>query len=146
MFKVNNRITRTTIEICSKLTVNCLYCYCEHISHLFLIFLSLTLSRYMPAGKILKQLIWSQPAQQRYDNVVTTSLLTLSQRGTVENESCADVGFRRRDNVALLPYQDVATTLLQRRDNIKHWISRPFYYGLFWFLSLHQNVRDLPKC
>ena len=51
-------------------------------------------------------------------------MTTLSQRGTVENESCADISFRRCDNVALLPYQDVATTLLQRRDNIKHWISR----------------------
>ena len=40
-------------------------------------------------------------------------LLTLSQRwGTVENESCADVGFRR-DNVALRRYQDVDTTLPQ---------------------------------
>ena len=37
----------------------------------------------------------------------------------------------RCDNVALRCYQDVATTLLQRRHNIKHWISRPFYYGLF---------------
>ena len=55
----------------------------------------------------------TQLAQRRCDNVVTTSLLTLSQRcGTVENESCADVGFRR--------YQDVATMLLQRRHNIKH--------------------------
>ena len=53
------------------------------------------------------------------DNHVTTSLLTLSQRcGTVENESCADVGFRGCDNVALRRYQDVATTLLQRRHNI----------------------------
>ena len=72
----------------------------------------------MPAGKILKQLIWSQPAQQRYDNVVTTSLLTLSQRGTVKNESCADVGFRRCDNIAPRRYQDVAPTLLQRCQNI----------------------------
>ena len=75
----------------------------------------------------------SQLAQRRCDNVVTTSLLTLSQRcGTVENESCADVSFRRCDNVALQRCQDVASTLLQRRHNIKHWIStRPFYYGLF---------------
>ena len=36
------------------------------------------------------------------DDHVTTSLLTLSRRcGTVENQSCADVGFRRCDNVAL---------------------------------------------
>ena len=37
---------------------------------------------------------------------------------TIENESCADVGFRRCDNVALQRYQDVSTTLLQRRHSI----------------------------
>ena len=73
-----------------------------------------------------------QLALRRCDNVVTMSLLTLSQRcGTVENESCVDVGFRGCDNVALRRYQDVATTLLQRHHYIKHWISRPFYYRLF---------------
>ena len=47
-------------------------------------------------------LIYSQLAQRRCDNV-TTSLLMLSQRcSTVENQSCADVSFRR--------CQDVATT------------------------------------
>ena len=84
--------------------------------------------------------------QRRCENVVKTSLLTLSQRGTVENENCADVSFRRCDNVALRRYQEVAATLLQRRHNIKHWVSRPFYYRLFWFLSLHRNVRELQKC
>ena len=84
----------------------------------------------------------SQLAWQRCHNVVTTSLLTLSQScGTVKNESCTDVSFRRCDNVALQRCQDVASTLLQRRHNIKHWITRPFYYGLFWFLSLHRNVK-----
>ena len=79
-----------------------------------------------------KPLVSSQLAQQRCDNVVTTLWLTLSQHcGTVENESCADVSFRRSDNVAVRRCQDVATTLLQRGHNIKHWISRPFYYGLF---------------
>ena len=61
----------------------------------------------------------TQLAQRRCDNVVTTSLLTLSQPcDTVENESCADVGFQLCDNVALRRYQDVAKTLLQRRHNI----------------------------
>ena len=84
----------------------------------------------------------SQLAQRRCDNVVTTSLLTLSQRcGTVENESCTDVSFRCCDNVALQRCQDVASTLLQRRHSIKHWITRSFYYGLFRFLSLHRNVK-----
>ena len=74
----------------------------------------------------------TQLAQRRCDNIVTTSLLMLSQRcGTIENESCADVGFGRCDNVALRRYQDVAATLLQRRWNIEHWISSPFYYRLF---------------
>ena len=41
---------------------------------------------------------------------------------------------------------NVVKTLPQRRHNIKHWISvRPFYYGLFWFLYLHRNVK-LQKC
>ena len=41
-------------------------------------------------------------------------VIALSQRcGTVENESCAVVSFRRYDNVALRRYQDVATTLLE---------------------------------
>ena len=39
----------------------------------------------------------------------------------------------------------VATTFLQRRHNIKHLISKPFYYGQFWFLSCHRNVRELQK-
>ena len=75
----------------------------------------------------------SQLAQPRCDNVVTTSLLTLSQRcGMVENESCTDVSLRRCDKVALQRCQDVAAKLLQRRHNIKHWIiTRSFYYGLF---------------
>ena len=50
-------------------------------------------------------------AQRSFDNVVITSLLTLSQRcDTVESESCVNVGFRRYDNVALQLYQDGATT------------------------------------
>ena len=50
-----------------------------------------------------------------HSDVVTT----LSQRcDTVENESCANIGFWRCDNVALRRYQDVATTLLQRRHNM----------------------------
>ena len=54
-----------------------------------------------------------------HSDVVTSSLLTLSQRcNTVENESCADVGFQRCDNVTLRRYQEFATTLLQRRHNI----------------------------
>ena len=76
----------------------------------------------------------TQMPQQRFHNVVTTSWLTLSQHwGMVENESC--------DNVM----SDVATTLLQRYNNIKHLVSRPFYYRQFWFLSHHRNVRELQK-
>ena len=84
----------------------------------------------------------SRLAQRRFDNVETTLLLTLSERcGTVENESCTDVSSRRCYKVALQRCQDVASTLLQRRHNTKHLITRPFYYGLFWFLSLHRNVK-----
>ena len=57
MFKVNNRNTRTKYEICSKLTIKMperpqtrrrsgiFIVNFEHISHLVLLFLSLTLSR-----------------------------------------------------------------------------------------------------
>ena len=66
----------------------------------------------------------SQLAQWRCDNLAETSLMALPQRcGTVENESCAEVGFQLFDNVAFRRYQYVATTLLQRRHNIKQWIS-----------------------
>ena len=61
MFKVNNRNTRTRCEICSKLTIKtperCQWrrsglfiVNYEHISHLVLVFLLLTLSRQIPAG------------------------------------------------------------------------------------------------
>ena len=55
MVKVNNRNTRTMCEICSKtrrrsgvFIVNF-----EHISHIVVVFLMLTLSRYMSAGYLL---------------------------------------------------------------------------------------------
>ena len=38
---------------------------------------------------------------------------------------------------------NVVKTLLQHHDNIKHWVSRSFYYGQFWFPSCHQ--RELQK-
>ena len=54
MFKVNNRNTRTRYEICSKLTIktpNVFIVNFGHISRLVLVFLLLTLSRYMPVRK-----------------------------------------------------------------------------------------------
>ena len=63
----------------------------------------------------------------QYFSANPASTATLSQRcGTIENKSCADVGFWCCDNVALRRYQDVTTTLLWRYHNIKQWISRPF--------------------
>ena len=61
LLKVNNRNTRTRCEICSKLTIKTpeRHHWCrsgvfivsfENISHLVLVFLSLTLSRQMPTG------------------------------------------------------------------------------------------------
>ena len=51
MFKFNNRNTRIRCEICSKLTIKTPgVVYFEHISHLVLRFLLLTLSRWMPVG------------------------------------------------------------------------------------------------
>ena len=48
------------------------------------------------------------------------------------------------DNVTT-SLSDVIKALLQRRHNIKHWISRPFYERLFYFLSLHRSVGELQK-
>ena len=56
LLKVNNRNTRTRCETCSKLTIKtperrqwrrfwCIFVNFEHISHLVLVFLLLTLSR-----------------------------------------------------------------------------------------------------
>ena len=71
----------------------------------------LEMSMLIPQPTPLYGKLTTQLAQQRCENVVTTSLLTLSQRcDMVKNESCADVGFRRCDNVALRRYQDIATT------------------------------------
>ena len=61
MFKVSNRNTRTSSEICSKLTTKgperrywhrsaVFFVNFEHISHLVLVFLLSTLSSKMPAG------------------------------------------------------------------------------------------------
>ena len=61
MFKANNRNTRTRCEICSKLTIKApkrrqwrrsvvLIVNFEYISHLVLVFLSLTLKMLLPAG------------------------------------------------------------------------------------------------
>ena len=101
---------------------------------LFLSALILKFQFWQIAATFSKHLMSELPqlAQQCCGNVVTMSLLTLSRRcGTVKNESCADVSFRCCDNVAVRCYQDFARMLLQRRHKIKHWVSRPFYYGLF---------------
>ena len=63
MFKVNNRNTRTRCEIFSKLTIKTpeqcqwhrpgFFVNFEHISHLVLLFLLLTLCRLMPTGQFI---------------------------------------------------------------------------------------------
>ena len=61
LLKVNNRNTRTRCEICSKLTINTpeqrqlrlsgvFIVNSEHISHLILMFLLLSLNMQLPAG------------------------------------------------------------------------------------------------
>ena len=53
----------------------------------------------------------TQLEHRRCNNVVPTSLLTLSQRSvTFENENYADFIFRRYHNVAVRRCQDVAAT------------------------------------
>ena len=62
LLKVNNRNTRTRCEICSKITIKTperrhwrrsgvFIVSFEHISHLVLLFLLLTLNMQLPAGK-----------------------------------------------------------------------------------------------
>ena len=64
VFKVNNRNYRTSCEVCSELTIKAperrqwrrsgvFIVNFKHISHLVLVFLLITLSRYMPAGYML---------------------------------------------------------------------------------------------
>ena len=64
MFKVHSRNTKTRCQICSELTIktpegrhwrrsSVFAVNLEHISHLVLVFLLLTLSRQMPAGSVL---------------------------------------------------------------------------------------------
>ena len=90
---------------------------------------------------------WGGKAESRRTSWHKVVVTVFSQRcGTVENESCGDVGLRRCDNAAVRHCQGVATTLLQHCHNIKHLVYRPFYYEQFWFLSRHQNVRELQKC
>ena len=67
----------------------------------------------------------SQLAQWRCDNVVTTSWLTLSQHcGTVENESCGDVG----PDVVTVLLSNIVKTLPQRCYNVDTTLS-------IWFLG-----------
>ena len=63
LLKVNNRNTRTRCEICSKLTIKTperrsgvFIVNFEHISHLVLVFLLLTLNMQLPAGNLRKLL------------------------------------------------------------------------------------------
>ena len=62
MLKVNNRNNRKWCEICSKLTIKTPDLFTrfivnfEHISHLFLMFLLLTLSRQMSAGSVVENI------------------------------------------------------------------------------------------
>ena len=76
MFKVNNRNTRPSCEICSKLTIKtpeqrhwrCSGVFIvnfEYISHLALVFLLLTLRRQMPAGIDVGQQHLQSKAKQR---------------------------------------------------------------------------------
>ena len=51
LFKVNSRNSRISCEICSKLTIRTPEHNSEHILHLVLVFLSLTLNRRMSTGQ-----------------------------------------------------------------------------------------------
>ena len=53
LFKINNWNIRNRCEICSKLTISVFIVNFEHISHLFLVLLLLTLNKWMLAGLCL---------------------------------------------------------------------------------------------
>ena len=82
MFKVNNRNTRRRCEICSKLTIKIpeprhwrrsgiFIVNFEHISHLALVFLLLTLSRKMAAGSECRKIRKRQTPNTDTFHVVT---------------------------------------------------------------------------
>ena len=85
MFKVNNRNTRTRCEICSKLTIktperrhwrssDVFIVNFEHITHLVLVFLLLTLSRYMPAGKHCVNNLFVDAVQNSFSQATRSSI------------------------------------------------------------------------
>ena len=96
LFKVYNRNTGTRCKICSKLTIktaerrqwrlsDVFIVNCEHISHLVLVFLLLTLSKQMPTGVSTHSLkagsnlnIDEAYNSLNYDLVATYSLLLKS--------------------------------------------------------------------
>ena len=90
---------------------------------------------YQPSNHIasLYELLVSQLAQRRCDNVVVDVVTLWHGRKWVVPTSVSDIVTTSLSNFV--------KRLLQRRHNIKHWITRPFYHGLFWFLFLHRNVK-----
>ena len=83
IFKVNNRNTRTRCDICSKLTIKTperrdwgrpgvFIAKLEQISHLVLVFLLLTLSREMPAGKHFSTVTFSDEDLGKIRSPVST--------------------------------------------------------------------------
>ena len=55
MFKVNNKDTRTTLSVVAKRRSGVFIVNFEHISHLVLVFLLLTLNMQLPAGMSVEQ-------------------------------------------------------------------------------------------
>ena len=92
LLKVNNRNTRTRCEICSKLTIKTperrskltiktperrFIVSFEHISHLVLVFLLLTLNMQLPAG-LIKEKTTSKTIIKKYVKIESTCLVPLS--------------------------------------------------------------------
>ena len=80
LFKVNNRNTRTIYEICSKLTIKtpqwsqwrhsgAFIVNFKHILHIALLFLLLTLNKWMPAGSDMKWMKIPVPQLLQTNNV-----------------------------------------------------------------------------
>ena len=123
LFKVNNRNTRKWCEICSKLIIKTpeqlqwrrsgvFIVAFEHISHLFLVFLLLTLNKYMLPGDVWTSFTYYYLLLALRPDV-QVMILKLIHNYTYLDEGCL-VDTRRRFNVDTISY-DVVSTLKWRR-------------------------------
>ena len=147
MFKVNNRNTRTRCRICSKLTIKTperrywrrsgvFIVNFKQISHLALVFLLLTLSRYTPAGRWPLGL--QIPKNPRLNRVKRMSQV-------IESHSNTAASFR---NVLLDTWWDFFPKNVEfyfKKPNSEslynsYWDLVNWSFSLFWLFSFSRDV------